>query len=404
MSSPFWKGGATPSVAQIWKGTITTTTNGDTYTVTVTDDTGYSATISYTVANPPDTTTTLVATGFITAWNASTDPLVSTITATQSSGQVILTADNAGTPFYATTGGTGTWSGTGDTTPNVGPNDWNSALNWSTGAVPVNSDTVTIDGRGSSYAILYGLDQSAVTLALLEIYQGAPDVATTSLALAVSATIANLNLPAKQGAGVSSALINLDFGSNAVNCTNWGGNYAGTGGLPGTIIAGSHSSNSLTVLGGLLMGVGLMTVGEACSFPTITLKAGTLLTGSGTTWTTVNNNGGTVTLGTASAAGSNQTLTNTTGTTRILGSVTVGTANADGGTILFNNRTTVVTNLNMNGGTVDFRENQAAATVTSTTIKDNGGTIVMLKPAQVTFTNKWAYSFTTKTKVSFQPA
>lgn len=51
------------------------------------------------------------------------------------------------------------------TTANQGPNDWNVAANWDTGTVPVSSDTVFIIDGGN---ILYGLDQSAVTLTRLQ--------------------------------------------------------------------------------------------------------------------------------------------------------------------------------------------------------------------------------------------
>lgn len=51
-------------------------------------------------------------------------------------------------------------------TANSGPNVWDVAANWNTNTVPVNSDNVFIvDGDN----ILYGLDQSAVTLGRLEI-------------------------------------------------------------------------------------------------------------------------------------------------------------------------------------------------------------------------------------------
>jgi hypothetical protein len=161
-----WVNPANTEVAQVWKGTITTTTNGHQYTLTLTMDDSSTVAITYTVVNPPDTTATLVATGLITAWNASAHPAVSRITATQSGAQVILTADTAGVPFSVAASGTGTWSGDGNTTANVGNNDWNTARNWSLNAVPVGTDDVVIAGpsTGSSVAILYGLNQSAVAI------------------------------------------------------------------------------------------------------------------------------------------------------------------------------------------------------------------------------------------------
>jgi hypothetical protein len=277
MSQTSWLGGngGNPSVAQVWKGTITTTTTGHIYTITLTDESGNTVAISYTVL-VTDTTTTLVATGFITAWNASTDPRIAALTATQSSGQVILTADSAGIPFSAAASGTGTWSGTGNTQANAGPNDAGTAANYSGGAVPVTGDDLTIDGRGyggSTYTILYSLNQSGVTLTSLSHYVGAPAVGTTSAALKISATTASLNLPAA-GVTTSGTLVNVDFGSAQTACADYGSSYGGTGALPGTVIAGTHASNVFTKLGGALTGIGVLTPNQASTFATVNVRGG----------------------------------------------------------------------------------------------------------------------------------
>jgi hypothetical protein len=162
MARPKWRQPANQQVAQVWKATITTTTNGHTYTVTITDDNGDTAAITYTVANPPDTTVTLVAEGFIAAWNASLNPLIAKFTATNSAGQVILTADSAGRPFSLAASGTGTWSGDGNTTTPVSNNDYGQASNWTTDAVPTTGDDPVI--TGGSVGLLYGLNQSGVAV------------------------------------------------------------------------------------------------------------------------------------------------------------------------------------------------------------------------------------------------
>lgn len=162
MNMPTWKHRSQTSVAQVWKGTVTTTTNGHTYVVALTDDDGGSAAVTYTVANPPDTTATLVATGFVNAWNASAHPLISRLTASQSGAQVILTADAPGVPFSAVASGTGTWSGTGNTTSSVGLGDYNTAINWSGDSVPVATDDVIIPA--GTMDLQYGLNQSAVAI------------------------------------------------------------------------------------------------------------------------------------------------------------------------------------------------------------------------------------------------
>lgn len=166
-----WINNTGTEVAQVWKGTITTTTDGHTYSITLTMDDGDTATISYTVVNPPDTTVTLVAAGLVAAWNASTHPAIARITASQNAGQIILTSDTAGVPFVASTGGTGTWSGTGNTTANVGNNDWNTTRNWSLNTVPASTNDVEVGGptSGVSVSILYGLNQSSVDIAAFNV-------------------------------------------------------------------------------------------------------------------------------------------------------------------------------------------------------------------------------------------
>lgn len=162
MSSPFWRHPANTQVAQVTKRTVTTTTNGHTYTVTITDDNGDTAAVTYTVANPPDTTVTLVAAGLVAAWNASLNPLVSKFTATQNAGELILTADAAGRPFALSFSGTGTWSGSGNSTEPVSNTDYGQASNWSTDAVPTTNDNVTLSG--GNVDLLYGLNQSSAAI------------------------------------------------------------------------------------------------------------------------------------------------------------------------------------------------------------------------------------------------
>jgi hypothetical protein len=387
MAAPYWKGGAV-AVAQVWKGTITTTTNGHTYTVTLTDMDGSTVAITYTVVNPPDTTVTLVATGFINAWNASTDTRIAGITATQSAGQVILTADSAGVPFSVATSGSGTWTGTGNTTASAGPNDWGIAPNWSTGAVPVSTDDVTIDGRGSASSILYGLNQSGVTLASLNIYAGAPQIGDANYALRISATAANTfpsadSLNQQPGNFQGSGFWSINTGTNAVTWNVSVTSTTGISGLPALVLAGNHASNVLNVYGGTV-GVGVLTPGQAGNFPTINVEGGTLITGSGTDFTTATNAGGTMTLGKGSTSG---TVNSTAGNTSVNGATKVGTVNCDGGTVRFNARLSGddIGTLVMNGGTLDGTGNAAVFSATNRTLK-RGGVLKLASSAQFTIT------------------
>ena len=139
--SVYWRHPSNTEVKQVWVGTITNT-DAATYSVTATDDDGRSATITYTCANPPETTVTLAATKFIALWNASSSPIIGKFVATQNAGQVILTAKVSGVPLTFSTGGTGTWSAVSVSTESVGNTDYGTARNWSSDSVPTNSNDV----------------------------------------------------------------------------------------------------------------------------------------------------------------------------------------------------------------------------------------------------------------------
>lgn len=125
-----------------------------------------------------------VLANLVAAWNAldsANYPEFAEVTANANSTTLTLTGDTAGKDFSVTltpleagggaadsqtiAGGTGATTGTVATACS-GPNFWNIAANWEENAVPVAGDAVTI-AKGPS--ILYGLDQSGVTLASLKV-------------------------------------------------------------------------------------------------------------------------------------------------------------------------------------------------------------------------------------------
>jgi hypothetical protein len=380
MATNYWRNrtGGTADTQQVWKGTITTTTNGHTYAVTLTDDKGNTGVVTYEVVNPPDTTVTLVATGFITAWNASTHPLVSKITATQSAGQVILTADTAGVPFTASTSGTGTWSGTGNTTANVGIYDYNTAENWSLNAVPVATNDVVLAGptSGNATAIKYGLNQSGVAL---EGFYTQQDY-NAQIGREEDGVSYYLRIdPNLMDHKASSSLALIDIGSAAIapyiecNGTAASNKYAlyllGSGittlevrkGRVGVAVLPGETSTATTVL---------------CSFLTTLASDVNLTLGSGLTLTTLTQSGGTCTQLCAST-----TTTNASGTTLTTdGTGAITTLNVYGTT--YPNSTGTVTTLNL-FGTVNETRDRSARTISTTNAKP-GSTLYRL--AAVTHT------------------
>jgi len=146
------------------------------------------------------------------------------------------------------------------TTASSGPNDWNVAANWSANTVPVSSDTVYIGDTDSS--ILYGLDQSAVTLAALHIEQtfsgfiglprtnsdGAPYTEYRDQYLQIGAT--TLFIGDKEGDGSDRIKINLGSVQSTVLITDSGdGEDANT---PAILLLGTHASNVININRGSL--------------------------------------------------------------------------------------------------------------------------------------------------------
>lgn len=114
-----------------------------------------------------------VVAGLVSAWNASTNVYKTDIVASNVSNAYVKLLGPAGMPFTVV-GSTIDGGGLNTQTLTIinqvlakGPNDWGSAENWSGGAVPVNSDVVFL--RDSSFDLLWGLDQSSVTLSGLYI-------------------------------------------------------------------------------------------------------------------------------------------------------------------------------------------------------------------------------------------
>lgn len=160
MSDRYWIGGA-PAVAQKTTIQVTGYDVATTYKVTV------GGIIISTIAGGSVNAT---ATALAAAWNASVHPYAIVVTAAALTDTVTFTADTAGVPFVissSVSGGGGTIGAATASVANSGPNDWSTAANWSGGVVPVNGDNVYL--KNSIIPILWGLSQSGVTPALLDI-------------------------------------------------------------------------------------------------------------------------------------------------------------------------------------------------------------------------------------------
>lgn len=269
-----------------------------------------------------------------------------------------------------------------ETTAATGRNHWNNADNWSTGSVPANSDDVYIEGSG--VPIKYGLAQSSVTLASLNInntdqdfFIGLPDTnqdagtnenpilgEVTAYAefraqeLAISATTITIDSDC--------TLLRINTGSNqtTVNVARVGGEQNG---VPALRLAGGHTSNAYYVAAGSVGiaydGASTATIdalgitgdraivrcgaGVTWSTATITHQAGTLYLASN--WQTINQFGGAIY---NQAAATGTTLTQRGGVFYQQSTGTLGTADIS--------------------GTFDCSRNAKAKTTTNVTIRAKG--------------------------------
>lgn len=216
------------------------------------------------------TSAATVVSNLVTAWAAldsSVYPEFAEITPSASTTNFVLTAATAGVPFTATlhalesdgstdgdsqtiaTVNTAT-SGTA-TTASSGPNHWDTAANWSLGAVPVNTNDVDLEN--SDVDILYGLAQSSVTLASLNAdrsYTGKVGLPTwnengyyeyRATELAIGATLVNIGR-GNEGAGTGRFKLNTGSVQTAIN-----GYFTGSEietGIPAFLWRGTHASNA----------------------------------------------------------------------------------------------------------------------------------------------------------------
>jgi hypothetical protein len=161
------------AVAQIDTLTPAGVSVGSTFTVTINNKSVTFTATAATVAN--------VTAGLVAALGASLYPEFAEVTWADGATAITATGPDTGAPFTATVAAGGTGSptfGTATTTSPTGPNWWGVAANWKEGSAPATGDDVTID-EGPS--ILYGLDQSAVTLASLTVTPNFPQASEIGL-------------------------------------------------------------------------------------------------------------------------------------------------------------------------------------------------------------------------------
>src|SRR5690349_1249738 len=124
MAIKTWQGGASV-VQQVATWTISSNTNGHSFTLAVehpSGTTGQTVTICSETGNGILTTDQL-ATALALDWSSSSHKLATAVAASATGSTITFTANTAGIPFIVTKGGTGTSTLT-TTVANSGPQDW----------------------------------------------------------------------------------------------------------------------------------------------------------------------------------------------------------------------------------------------------------------------------------------
>ena len=394
--------GAAVAVAQVDTFTPGGTIEADDiFILTITGWDGTSTAVS---AAAGGSTPTDVVTALKTAWNDSTHPLCTPITAS-GTATLILTADTAGEAFSVA--GTTTEAGGGgaddqtfgkaSTVASAGPKHWDSLNNWDTGALPGAGDTIYIENATTE--IIYGLDQSSAgAVTALNIgqsftgklgYESAAGFNGTYLQ--ITASTINIGYNETTGNPSGSSRIMIDNGATAV-VVNINGSGNSLDSTKQAIRVKGSSITSLNINKGSI-GVA-QNAGETATITTLNINYITSKTsdanvviGSGVTLTTVNKVGGYCFLKCAAT-----TINHDGGTLTTSGSGAITTINNDGGDLISNSSGTITT-LNNISGSADFTKSRTARTVT--TVKMGSGASLSFDDAVMAFTNEIAAYDTT---------
>jgi hypothetical protein len=363
--------GAAQAVPQVNTITPASVGIGNTFNVTINSKTVSFVATAATVAN--------VVAGLLAALQASTIPEFMEITWTANgTSNIVATGPASGAPFTQTSsasGGSAT-NTTATTTAGTGPNYWNNAANWASGSVPVAADAVVLDN--TAVPILYGLAQSAVTLASLTqsmTFTGTVGLPKTNAAgypeyrpdyLAIGATACLLGVGSGQGSG----RIKIDFGSVQTTCEVDNAGSSAEFPLPSVILKGTNASNSFTFKGGSTTAGLAQFLGETAEALNLQVDSAKVQAGAGVTFpgsSTVQNYGGTLTIQSAIAG----TLTNSNGTTTITGSGAIATLAITGGTV-DHQGTGTITTASVGPGTLGRANDSRALTITNLTMYPGG--------------------------------
>lgn len=298
-----------------------------------------------------------------------------------------LTADTKGKPFtvsITTNSALGTIAAASTTTANSGPNDWDTAANWSSNDTPDTGDDVYIDQGDDE--ILYGLDQNTVDLQSITIGAGftgkigLPEVNAGGYAeyrqqaLKVGISGGTATVIIGNGAGTGSGRIRLDLDGATVTVRQYTSGAAEDEGLAATQITGTGASSVVEVFGGSLDVS--MRGGESATVATLRVTDGAVVrTGPGVTLTTISQIDGTIEINSAAT-----TINQNGGELSIFGAGAYTTINC-GGTVNYGSSGTITTLNVASSGSFDCSADNRGRTITNidlwagATFNDPAGTV-----------------------------
>jgi len=341
---------------------------GDVYTLT-----HNLKTISYT-AGGSDTATD-VATGLVAAAQASPEPEWQEVDAASSGAVVTITGPDDGATLTVTasvSGGATLTAGT--TTSPVSPHDVGDAVNYSTGSLPANNDTLVIPVGSAD--MRYNVEALNAITGLTIIREaggpaiGLPDYRATGYReyrptrLKLPATTVTIRTTNQDSAG--SIRLNLSAATSAVTITGDGGNT--TVGSEVVDIIGTASTSSISCNSSSV--VVAPAISDTATLASITADNSTVTIGRGVTLTTAELNG------CQSLVSANwTTLTvNGTGTTTIVNAAT-GSLVANGGTVNWNGTGTLTNPVIGPGVTLDLSAGSGAVAVSGAILRYDGSVI-----------------------------
>lgn len=376
--------GTAVTVQQVATQQITAYDVATTYTLTIN-----SVSISTIAAG----TAIATAAALVVLAEASTHPYFTSIDWSDGGTDTVTGTSAAnGIPFtflITVSGGTGTVGAYAVATVGQGPNHWDTVTNWSTGSLPVNGDEVYI--QDTSVNIFWGLDQSAVTLDILNVDKtytgliglnrqkyassGSPENVDASateyrdIYLQIGSTLVSIGTQEGVGNPTGSRRILLDLGSDQSTIDiNGTANTSSEIGKPSVRLKMNNASNILFVNlapGGVGIAVDAPDETSTVSLVSIsdTSTTSKVSLSKGVTVTTWSQNGGANVL---DAAGTITLVTCKGGTLTIVGDYGITTLTIEAGTVTDKHIASgaAIATLNIDGGIYDAQQTTEPKTIT----------------------------------------